>query len=384
MDERNIQQILIEILYAAVNEQANSPAVAEKLTPDVVLSVYRLAKKHDLGHLVAEFVYQNKIAVDGELKATLQKVALTAVYRCERMRYAFAQICNAFEEAGIAYIPLKGSVLRPYYPQESMRTSCDIDILIHEEDIDRAVFCLTGKGFTFNKRNYHDVSLFSPNKIHLELHFSILEDKDFLDVVLKDAWQYAIPEKGCRYGFKKEFFVFHMYAHMAYHFLSGGCGIRSLVDIWIMENKMDAPYSCAKELLKKAGILKFAKEMSSLASRCFTENSRDAFSDMVLEYIYRGGVYGSLENSIAVQREKQNSPWSYFLGRLFPPRRTMTHAYPVLKKAPLLLPVFWVVRWIQALFAGKSKRFAREMSCAGNVTQDRIEEVKALRARLGL
>ena len=384
MEEKNIQQILLEILYATVNEQANSAAVAQKLTPDVILPVYRLAKKHDLGHLVAEFVYQNKIAVDGELKAALQKTALTAVYRHERMRYAYAQICKAFEEAGIAYIPLKGAVLRPYYPQESMRTSCDIDILVREEDLDAAIACLERKDFTRGERRYHDVSMYSPNKIHLELHFSILEDKDFLDAVLKDAWDYAEPVAGSRHGFKKEFFVFHMYAHMAYHFLSGGCGIRSLVDIWIMEHNMDAPYSCAKDLLKKAGILKFAEEMSGLASRCFTENSRDAFSDMVLEYIYRGGVYGSLENSIAVHREKKGSSLRYFLERLFPPYRTILHTYSVLKKAPILLPVFWVVRWVQALFAGKSQRFAKEMTCAGNVTQDRIEEVKALCARLGL
>ena len=58
--------------------------------------------------------------------------------------------------------------------------------------------------------------------------------------------------------------------------------------------------------------------------------------------------------------------------------------FPVLKKAPYLLPVFWAVRWIQALFDGKSKRFAREISYAGNISQDQLEAIKMIHTRLGL
>ena len=250
MDEKKVQHILIEILYAAVNELENNESIKEKITPDMLLAIYRLAKKHDLAHVVSNFVHKNKIEIDQELQVRLQREEIMSVYRNEQMKYAFGVICSAFDEAGIAYIPLKGSVIRPYYPYESMRTSCDIDILIHEQDIDFAVRCLESKGYRCGNKHYHDISLYSPNKIHLELHFNIQENIDSLDAVLKNAWSYATLTKGSRYDFEKEFFVYHMYAHMAYHFLSGGCGIRSLLDIWVMEHKMDATYLCAGRLLR--------------------------------------------------------------------------------------------------------------------------------------
>ena len=384
MDEREVQHILIEILYSTVNEIENNESIKEKITPDILLAIYRLAKKHDLAHVVSSFVYRNKVEIDQEFQARLRREEIMSVYRYEQMKYTFGEVCSFFDEAEISYIPLKGSVLRPYYPYESMRTSCDIDILIHEDDLGTAISCLEIKSYRCEKRNYHDVSLYSPNNIHLELHFNIQENMDNLDAVLKDAWEYAVPTNSSQYAFSKEFFAFHIFAHMAYHFISGGCGIRSLLDIWVMEHKMGISYQCAKELLKKAGIYQFAAEMSKLAEQCFARNNRDAFSDSVLKYIFKGGVYGSVENHILVDKSKTESSVAYAFKRLFLPYKTMIVAYPILKKAPYLLPFCWIARWIEALTGGKSKQIVSEMSCANNISDERLEEVKVICSRLGL
>lgn len=384
MEEKTVQNILVEILRSVVNESVADDSLKQVITPDIFPSLHRLAKKHDLSHIVSHFVYHNHIGVPAEIWERLQHDEVLSVYRCEQMKYAFEEICCAFDEAQIAYIPLKGSVIRPYYPIESMRTSCDVDILIHEEDLEEAIRCLEAKGYRCGDRNYHDVSLYSPNNMHLELHFHIQENIDSLDAVLKDAWAYAEASEGSRFDFRKEFFVFHIYAHMAYHFVSGGCGIRSLVDIWIMEHKMDATYACAEELLRKAGIYQFAVEMSRLADTCFSGSACDEFSELVLAYIYRGGVYGSLENNITVKKTKSNSSVVYAFKRLFLPYKTMVILYPILKKTPILLPFCWVARWIQALFGGKTKKFASEISCANNISDNQMADVREIFLRLGL
>lgn len=384
MDEKNVQNILIEILYSAVNEVDDNDSIKQKITPDILISLYRLAKIHDLAHVVSNFVYRNKIELGKELQICLQREEIMSVYRHEQMKYAFEEICSVFDETGIIYIPLKGAVLRLYYPYESMRTSCDIDILIREDDLETAISSLETKGYSCGTRKFHDVSLYSPNKIHLELHFNIQENIDNLDAVLKDAWEYAVPMNSTQYAFSKEFFVFHIFAHMAYHFVSGGCGIRSLLDIWVMEHKMGISYSCAKKLLTKAGIYKFASEMSKLAERCFTYNDRDAFSDAVLKYIFEGGVYGSVENHIAVGKFKNKCSVAYALKRLFLPYKLMIKLYPFLQKVPYLLPVYWVVRWIKAIFGGKSKKIVLEMSRINNIPDEKVDEVKAICSRLGL
>ena len=63
MDEKEVQHILIEILYTAVNELENNESIKEKITPDILPAVYRLAKKHDLAHVVSTFVYKNKTQI---------------------------------------------------------------------------------------------------------------------------------------------------------------------------------------------------------------------------------------------------------------------------------------------------------------------------------
>ena len=385
MDERKIQQLLIEILYTELNEAAASATFLSKITEDTHVRLYRLAKKHDLAQVLSKFVYKNKLAVSNEeLRERLQQEEILALCKQERMNYAFEQLCEVFDQENLPYIPLKGAVIRSYYPDERMRVSCDIDILVKERQLETAVACLTAKEYKCGKKRYHDISVLCPNKTPLELHFNIREDKAFLDKVLKRAWDYAAVTKNSRYDFTKPFFVFHMYAHMAHHFLSGGCGIRSLMDVWVMEHKMNASYLCAKELLEKAGIYEFAVQMSGVANRCFTDNKPDAFSELVLNYIFTGGVYGTVENSIAVEKAKNNHALVYAFKRFFLSYSMMTTAYPVLKKAPFLLPFCWIDRGAKALLEGKSGKIKKEISYANHISQAKIDEIKEIRARIKL
>jgi hypothetical protein len=244
-----------------------------------------------------------------------------------------------------------------------------------------AVSVLEGRGYRCGDRHYHDVSLYSPNGTHLELHFNIQENMDSLDAVLKDAWKHATPMGGSRYAFGDDFFVFHMYAHMAYHFLSGGCGIRSLMDIWVMEHHMHVDYRCAQAHLKKAGIYKFAREMSRIAGRCFAD--RD-FSDPILSYIWHGGIYGSRRNRLTVERKKRGGGVLYIFKKIFLPYRTMSMSYPILRKLPFLLPFLWIYRCVRAIIKGKSNRIAIDMLRLNQISKEDVDEITEICMRLGL
>ncbi len=385
MDGKEIQPILLTLLRAALNGEPLTPATVQCLTKEALDPLYRLAKKHDLSHVISETLYQNRIEVEEGLRQRLQQQHYASVCRSEQMKYAQAQIYAACEQAGIDYVPLKGAILRNFYPVDSMRTSCDIDILIHEEDLDRAVKQLEKSGFRCGERHYHDVSLFAPNGYHLELHFNIQENHKNLDAILKKVWQYVKPtEKKHQYAFTDEFFVFHMFAHMAYHFIRGGCGIRSLMDLWIMNHNMSLSYTQAETLLKKAGIYRFAQEMSRITEQCFTEGQTDGFSDTVLEYVLSGGVYGSAKNQMAVKKTKANNTFGYALGRLFLPLDSMKSLYPVLKKAPILLPFCWIGRWYRMLFGGKLSSAVTELSHTKSIPESQMQEIKVIFSRLDL
>ena len=57
-----------------------------------------------------------------------------------------------------------------------MRTSADIDILIHEQDMEEAAKSISDKVWLIQKeRTYHD-ALFEGKNVDLELHFSLKEN----------------------------------------------------------------------------------------------------------------------------------------------------------------------------------------------------------------
>ena len=59
--------------------------------------------------------------------------------------------------------------------------------------------------------------------------------------------------------------------------------------------------------------------------------------------------YSKNGDSMLIQKLK------WFVNALFPTYHRMTYHYPVLKKIPVLLPVFWVVHWFVALTKDKDR-----------------------------
>ncbi len=384
MEASVLQNLFIALLRSELTETELEEDVKAQLTPDAVSELFTLSKKHDLAHVLSAPLIKHGLIEDASLLSKFKREEHLAIFRCEQMRYAYSQICGALDEAALQYVPLKGSVIRSFYPREYMRTSCDIDILVREEDLESAISALIGKGFTLGDRNYHDVSLFSQNKIHLELHFNLKENNPSLDSVLKDAWQYALQSEGARYEFSEAFFLYHMFAHMSYHFLAGGCGVRPLMDIWVIMHKMGIDISCAEGLLRQAGIYKFAQEISELCEICFSGMDKTDFTDALLSYIISGGVYGSFDNIIAVERSKNQGTVIYAIKRLFLPYSSMEYLYPVLKKCPILLPLCYVKRFFGMIFRGKTKSALKEIKALNSVTDSEAVIMQNMRDRLGL
>lgn len=381
---RDVKKLMFALLRCAICGNVLTSEEKALYSPEQLTELLTAAKKHDVAHLVVFGLKKNNLLDENAKK--LEGEIFKAVYRCEQQKHELQTICQTLEDAQIPFVPLKGSVIREYYPEPWMRTSCDIDILIHEDDVEKAISLFERLEYKIEKRNYHDIPMYSPNGIHLELHFNICEDTEKTDKVLRNAWSYARKAESFRYEFEKEFFVFHMYAHMAYHFLAGGCGIRPLLDIWIMENKMDLSYKCAKELLEEAEIYRFAEKMSELAERCFSENDEMLLSDFdaIVSYILIGGIYGSGENSITVKTTEAKSLVAYVFNRLFLPYKYMIILFPILKKAPYLLPFCWVARWLQVFSKKKSGRVAAELLQVKNISDDEMQEINKMRATLGL
>lgn len=322
---------LIKVIRSKIQDEYTFTGIIDDETE-------HLAKLHD----VTPFIYDQ----DQDRNKLLMIIA-----RMMKIDYAAEEMLAILEEAEIKHIPLKGAVIRSLYPQFWMRTSCDIDILIQEKDLNRAVDAFVSRGYhTDGKKSYHDISLFSQDGIHLELHFNICENIEKMDRVLEKIWDYTVLQDGYSFRYKEteEFFLFHHIAHMAYHFQGGGCGIRPFVDLWLINKYYEIDEHVYHKLLREAELETFEKNAMKLMRYWFDDGDTSELILQMENYILHGGVYGSNKQSILIKQNKIGGKLNYFLYRVFMPYESMVILYPILKKNKLLLPICEVHRWIRA------------------------------------
>ena len=331
--------------------------IKNSITDEMLLSLYKISKKHDLAHLIADALDRNGLWTENnEIKSRFLKERNMAVFRCEQLRFECEQICDCLETAKIEFLPLKGTILRDYYPQFWMRTSCDIDVLVRECDLEKTILVLQKElGYTLGERGGHDVHLFAASGVHLELHFSLVENENKWEEALESIWENTISLSEYKRGLTSEIFYLYHIVHMAVHMRIGGCGVKPLLDIWIIKKNWEFNRPVVETMLESCGLLTFEQKINKLANVWLENEKMDDISAALQSYILYGGVYGNTQNRVAVQQVKKGGKVSYLSSRIFISFDELATKYPTLKKQKWLFPFFQLYRWIDLLFH-KEKR----------------------------
>lgn len=386
MDQRTTQ-LLFALLRSAICGTKLTEEERSLFSRDGLQDLLILAEKHDIDHLLVYALKQNELIP--KENSGLEKGLLKAIYRYEQLNYEFHQLCEALETAKIPFLPLKGSVLRNYYPEPWMRTSCDIDILVHEEDLERGVSYLSQTlGYDRIERGSHDVSFYQSNGIHFELHFDLVEEgqaKKAIDV-LRSVWDNASPckDSAYRYEMNDSFFYFYHIAHMAKHFEVGGCGIRPFLDLWILNRCQELKANDRDKLFAQAGLEKFAMAAKTLSEVWFDHKPADALSLQMQDYLLHGGVFGSAENRVALHQAEKGGRLGYFKSRMFAPYEKLRRYYPILEKHHWLMPVMQVRRWFLIFDPKVFNRTKRELKTNQSIDPSGADEMHSLLKNLGL
>lgn len=381
----NITQILMSLIKNAIGNTCQLSSA--QLTEEDIKALYNLSKSHDLTHLLVPPIEKNKLIENSSLIAPFQKEMYKAVYRYGKIKHELDSLRNVLAAAKITFIPLKGSILRSYYPEAWMRTSCDIDILVKKEDLDRAKDAIVRDlGYKFNGTSTHDVSLFSPSGVCLELHFELKEPEFTEPPILLDIWnsQEIASVSEYEYAMSPELFLLYHIYHMAKHFIRGGCGIKPFIDLWIIKNKMGYDEDKAVALLKENDLYEFYRGASELTDVWFEDKEHSDITREIEDYILRGGVYGTLEQQLAMSQSRKGGKFRHLLSKIFLSYDAMLIYYPSLKKCPVLFPFYQVRRWFRILFCGGSKRAFTEIRLNQNLSTLKKEKANLLLTELGL
>ncbi len=383
MNQNRINALFV-LLRSTISKNKLKLEELDYYSNEMIQDLLKISSIHDISHLIVFALKQN------DLISEEKKDIFKAIYRSDLFRYEYNNLCSAFEKAQIPFMPLKGAVMREYYPEVWMRTSSDIDILVHEEDLQKAKSLLVNEyGYSYKGKCSYENSFLAPNGVHVELHHNLVTGgyTNKVSNIQKDVWNLSKVRNGFSFWYEMsdEMFYFYHISHMAKHFVSGGCGIRPFIDLFILD-KLKGPNKKKRDtLLRQGNLLKFADASRKLSRVWFENQEYDFITKEMENYIIYGGVYGNSDNRLLVQQGKKDNRIKDALSRVFLPYHIIKVFYPVLQKHPSLTPIMEIHRLIVKLFSfADSNKGVKELQLNKNITKEEAKNIRSLLDSIGL
>lgn len=116
----------------------------------------------------------------------------------------------------------------------------------------------------------------------------------------------------------------------------------------------------------------------------FENKEYDATTLEMENYVLQGGVYGTLEQQLAMSQNKKGGKFRHLLNKIFLSYEQMKVYYPSVKKCPILFPFYQVRRWFRILFCGGRKTAMNEIKLNQSLSEEKKQAAKRLIEELGL
>lgn len=320
-------------------------------------AIFAYARKHRLTAAVAM-----ALESAGRADRSTTFIIADALKRKFLFETAYAQVKAKLEEAGILYLPLKGMILKDYYPKPGMREMGDYDILFDANRAEDVKAIMEELGFeteSFGKE-HHDCYRKSPF-LEFEMHRTLfgLNHDELYDYYL-DVEKRLLGDKYEKHLSTEDFYLY-VTAHEYKHYICKGTGLRSLLDtyVYLQKEKLDMAYVTAEA--EKLGMADFESANRALAQRLFSNEALTESDREMLDYILSSGVYGTADHRVKNKMSEQG--WGklrYALDRFLVPvsRKNKKYAYfagrfPFFYQHKILLPFLPFYRTYCAMKEGR-------------------------------
>lgn len=334
---QNMEKIQYDMLYLAacgINGICPDRSVLGEVNEK---ELYLICYSHFLDALVGTTLKKAGVSVpqywNEHISKAIRKVVL---FDAER-----AKLFSFMEQAGIWHLPLKGIVLKDYYPAVGMRQMSDNDILFDYDHCDEVQAYMEAAGYEAVQvgAGNHDVYHKEP-VYNFELHKALYGEAH------QDGWAEYYEnvkerlvlreETACEYRFTDEDFYVYITSHAYKHYAGSGTGLRTLLDFYVYlsakEQTLDFAY--IEKECKVLGIDTFERQSRELSKKVFAKDAligEDALKQRLSEeemellmYYLTSGAYGTVERSVEnrIKQYRKNgvkcAKLRYVWDRLFP------------------------------------------------------------------
>ncbi len=350
----NTQQGIVTLLKSAITGQCLPLPEGFDLE-----AAYQPLKKHHMAPLLYEGAVTCGLSRDLPVMKQLFQSYCRSLLISEGQLAQLRRIFDAFDKKGIDYLPLKGCCMKPRYPKPELRSMGDGDILIRLEQRGEIDSVLEELGFQFMEETDHEL-VWQSKKLYLELHKHLIPsyNKDY-HPYFGTGWQLARHKAHGLHTMEPEDELLFLFTHFAKHFRDGGIGCRYVVDLWVFFRSFpELDEKKVEEELEKLQLLEFYSNIRDLIACWFADAPGSEKLDVITDFIFASGSWGQSESRVVSRavRDGKHAPLG-FSGRLlylwqtaFPPVDVLRGKYTVLKKAPWLLPLVWLVRPFYKVF----------------------------------
>ena len=277
------------------------------------------------------------------LAARLKPVYDRELHRGLMQEYEIGALLDDLERDGIDCLPMKGWVMRQYYPDPLLRSMADFDVLIRDMDSCKMQAWMEVRGYRpeHTEQEVHDTYR-KPPYMNIELHRRLMEGgrlrrqhTAWRENCLASLWQpgFRLEGKAHIYRLSDEDFLVHHLLHFYKHFTGSGVG-------------------------------------ANLPGRAGTGPKRTP-----------GGGVPDPYRDLRRPRHDGNRPPVPKRGKNHrAPLETMKNTYPRLRRAPWLLPFYWAVRIGRIVFREPYKLAAARRY----QTQGRYDHMKEIYRAAGI
>ena len=338
------EDVVIYLTSCAVNEEIPEKELISGIDLEETLV---FAKRHSISCCVSMALESAGI----KNRETTEAIA-HAMRRNGIFENSLEEVTARLNEAGIWYVPLKGIILKKYYPKPFMREMADHDILIdpsRAEDVKKIMEDLGFTTISFGKKHHDEYR--KKTVLNYEIHTSL-----FMKETDPKRYEYYCSRRDFA---RLEDIYIYLVAHEHKHYSQRGTGLRSLLDIFLFLKKESIDWDYVEKEVSKLGIGEFEQKNRQLAVSMFSAGKET--DEQMLSYILSSGTYGTYANLVEKKMNKYGSNRvTYILRRCCVPVRASNPAYqsfarvyPEFYKNKILLPLLPFYRILRSAKTGK-------------------------------
>ena len=348
-------------------------------------ALYDLAQSHNVtglvGRILADLPADHR---PPEALAVAFRQAMGQTLMAYEKRMAAVQVMEqTLTDAHIPYLTVKGACTAAAYPDPSLRTSGDTDIVLTPDNQQKAVRTLEQRGFA-KKVTHDDVVMLTLRGFEFELHTRLESINDGSRALLANPFapEVAYNKSKNIWVLQPVYAVYYTVLHLLHHIKTGGAGVRMLLDTDLLLRKDPSLAPNVLELAARSGLARsfgcifaLCKQWLDTPLPCSVPALDTDTVEKFAAVILGGGVFGhgnGNTGAVFLARQKavkgDNTPFTRLVALFrycFPKADYMAYQFPYLIRRPWLLPFAYLHRFCRGLFRNRTHSAAALQAIAG-------------------